>query len=109
MVMLPSLYERSLLPALVMALPLVAGCASEAEPRAQLVVYLDTDVAVPDFADRIRIELLDVALPIGTGPMPPGFPVTYVPPFKEVVVGTQADLPVSFGFRQADDGSSDKM
>jgi formylglycine-generating enzyme required for sulfatase activity len=70
-----------------------AACDKTAQPRPQLVVVLDTDVPVPEFADRVRIELFD-------GDDQPLAAV------REVVISSAADLPISFGFRAPDNAST---
>src|SRR5579883_3328289 len=69
------------------------GCTRDSPPPPQLLVVLDTDVPVPEFADRVRIEVFD-----SLGDTPPST--------REVVVSSAADLPISFGFRAADDAST---
>ncbi len=67
-----------------------SACTPVASPRPQLLVVLDTDVPVSEFADRLRIELFD---PSGT----------VQGQARDVVLESRDDLPVTFGFRAPDD------
>ena len=61
----------------------LVACSQDQKPPGQLVVALDTDMALPDQIDTIEIEvivrgttLLDYPMPVGTGPDAQPIPAT---------------------------------
>ncbi|RLB53983.1 MAG: hypothetical protein DRJ42_10430 [Deltaproteobacteria bacterium] len=67
----------------------LAGCAADAEPLPQTVLYVDTDVPVPSFADTLRIEVVEAD---GT-----------VSESRKYVLPNISDWPVSFGIVPRED------
>jgi formylglycine-generating enzyme required for sulfatase activity len=84
------------LAALVVALALVA-CQETAPPRPQALVFVDTDLASPGLADRVRIEVLART----DGAWTPACDGCS----REVAIASAADWPLSFGVEAPEDGS----
>jgi len=76
--------------ALAMALQLVA-CAQDGDPRAQTVLYVDTDVPVPTLADTLRVEVIE--------------PAGFVSESRTYVRPNARDWPVSLGVMPREDGA----
>src|SRR5262245_34651458 len=61
----------------------LSGCDDKPKPPGQLVVSIETDMALPDQVDTIRVQvlvhgqaLLDVPYEVGDGPDAQGIPAT---------------------------------
>ncbi len=80
---------------MVLGLLVVAGCAADVDPRAQVLLWVDTDVPVPSLADTLRIEVLEPDGSVSDSR-------TYVRPNTD-------DWPVSLGVAARSDGAPTLM
>ena len=78
----------------LLLLGLVGGCGEPVPPRAQALVYLDTDAPVPRFVSRLRLVVLD-------GDLAPACPTCS----RSFAVDEQTRWPISFGVAAPADGA----